>query len=159
MSMAHSTAHAVALPARVVAGIAGGLAGGVVFGILMQAWDMLPMVAMLVNSESVAVGWLVHLFNSALFGVIFAVLFGRWAATLVARTRSSASESAAAIGLGYGVLWWVLGALLIMPAWLGMNEMIFELNTTAWRSLVGHLAYGLLLGLVYALLGSRMRRG
>ena len=149
MTMAHSTAHAVALPARVLAGIAGGLAGGVVFGILMQAWDMLPMVAMLVNSESVAVGWLVHLFNSALFGVIFAVLFGRWAAALV---------PAAAIGLGYGVLWWVLGALLIMPAWLGMNEMIFELNTTAWRSLVGHLAYGLLLGLVYALLGPRMRR-
>jgi uncharacterized membrane protein YagU involved in acid resistance len=149
MTMAHSTAHAVALPARVLAGIAGGLAGGVVFGILMQAWDMLPMVAMLVNSESVAVGWLVHLFNSALFGAIFAVLFGRWAATLV---------PAAAIGLGYGVLWWVLGALLIMPAWLGMNEMIFELNSTAWRSLVGHLAYGLLLGLVYALLGPRMRR-
>jgi hypothetical protein len=57
------------------------------------------------------------------------------------------------------VLWWVLGALLIMPAWLGMNEMIFQLNTTAWRSLAGHLSYGLLLGLVYALVGPRLRRG
>jgi len=37
--------------------------------------------------------------------------------------------AAAGIGLAYGVLWWVLGALLIMPTWLGMNEMIFEVNT------------------------------
>jgi uncharacterized membrane protein YagU involved in acid resistance len=149
MTTAHTTAGAVALPARVVAGIVGGLVGGLVFGILMQVWDMLPMVAMLVDSKSVAVGWLVHLFNSALFGAVFAVLFGRWAATVV---------PAILLGLGYGVLWWVLGALLIMPAWLGMNGMIFELNTNAWRSLVGHLAYGLLLGLVYVLLRPRMRR-
>jgi uncharacterized membrane protein YagU involved in acid resistance len=149
MTSAHAAAHPFALPARVLAGIIGGLAGGVVFGVLMQVWDMLPMVAMLVDSESVAIGWLVHLFNSALFGAIFAVLAGRWAATLV---------PAIGLGLAYGVLWWVLGALLIMPAWLGMNEMIFELNTTAWRSLAGHLAYGLLLGLVYTVLGPRLQR-
>ena len=150
MATAHATARPVALPARVLAGVVGGLAGGVVFGILMQVWDMMPMVAMLIDSKSVGVGWLVHLFNSALFGAIFAVLFGRWAATLV---------SAAGIGLAYGVLWWVLGALLIMPAWLGMTEMVFKVNTTAWRSLAGHLSYGLLLGLVYALVRPRLRRG
>lgn len=151
MTTAHTTtAGTVALPARVVAGVVGGLAGGVVFGVLMQAWGMMPMVAMLVDSESVAVGWLVHLFNSALFGAVFALAFGRWAASLLA---------AAGIGLAYGLLWWVLGALVIMPAWLGMNEMIFELNTGAWRSLVGHLAFGLLLGLGYALVGPRLRRG
>jgi uncharacterized membrane protein YagU involved in acid resistance len=133
-----------------VAGIAGGLAGGAVFGILMHVWDMMPMVAMLVDSESVAVGRLIHLFNSALFGAIFAVLFGRWATNLL---------SAIAVGLAYGVLWWALGALLIMPAWLGMNDMIFEVNTAAVRSLIGHLAYGLLLGLVYVAVRSRMRRG
>jgi uncharacterized membrane protein YagU involved in acid resistance len=150
MTTAHPTAGAVALPARVAAGIAGGLAGGVVFGILMQTWGMLPMVAMLVDSESVAVGWLVHLLISALFGAVFAVVFGRWVGTPTA---------AVGIGLAYGVLWWVLGALLIMPAWLGMTEMVFKVNTTAWRSLAGHLSYGLLLGLVYALVGPRLRRG
>jgi uncharacterized membrane protein YagU involved in acid resistance len=149
MTTAHTTAGTVALPARVIAGIAGGLVGGVAFGVLMQAWGMMPMVAMLVGSESAGVGWLVHLFNSALFGAIFAVLFGRWATSLV---------PAIGIGLGYGVLWWVLGALLIMPAWLGMSEMIFQLNTTAWRSLIGHLVYGLLLGVVFVLVGPRVRR-
>jgi hypothetical protein len=150
MSTAHTTARPVAVPARVVAGVVGGLVGGVVFGILMQVWGMMPMVAMLVGSESVVVGWLVHLFNSALFGAIFGLLVGRWAVTLV---------PAVGLGLVYGVLWWVLGALLIMPAWLGMNEMIFRVTGMAWRSLIGHLLYGLLLGLVYALAGPRMRRG
>lgn len=138
-----------ALAARVIAGISGGLVGGVMFGILMQMMDMMPMVAMLVDSESIAVGWLVHLFNSALFGAIYAVLFGRWAST---------PGKIVGIGLVYGVIWWVLGALLIMPAWLGMNEMIFELNTTAWQSLAGHLLYGGLLGVVYALLRPRLQR-
>jgi uncharacterized membrane protein YagU involved in acid resistance len=150
-SSARSTHSATAaLPARLVAGIAGGLVGGVVFGVLMQVMDMMPMVAQLADSESLAVGWLVHLFNSALFGAIFAVLFGRWAGRLV---------PAAVLGMGYGVVWWVLGALLIMPAWLGMNDMIFELNTTAWQSLMGHLVYGLLLGVVYAVVRPRLRRG
>jgi len=48
--------------------ITGGLAGGVVFGLMMQSMDMLGMVAMLVSSESVAVGWGVHLAISAVVG-------------------------------------------------------------------------------------------
>src|SRR5919109_4308484 len=87
---------------RVVAGIVGGLVGGVMFGVLMQVMGMIGMIAQLIGGTSVGVGWLVHLFNSALFGAIFAVVFGRWALRL-----------APAVGLGmvYGVMWWVLGAL------------------------------------------------
>jgi uncharacterized membrane protein YagU involved in acid resistance len=147
-----SRAHrrTAALPARIVAGVAGGLVGGVAFGVIMQAIDVMPMVAQLINSDSIAMGWLVHLFNSALFGAIYAALFDRWAGTLA---------PAVGIGLAYGVLWWVLGALLIMPAWLGMNEMIFQVGTTQWQSLIGHLIYGALLGLVYVLVRPRLQRG
>ena len=42
----------MAMPMRVAAGVAGGLIGGVVFGVLMQMMDRLPMVAMLVGSDS-----------------------------------------------------------------------------------------------------------
>ncbi|HCT76643.1 MAG TPA: hypothetical protein DGT23_08655 [Micromonosporaceae bacterium] len=150
MTTASTTHGATAtLSSRIIAGVAGGLVGGIMFGILMQMMDMIGMVAMLVNSKSIAVGWLVHLFNSALFGAIFAVVFGRWANKLV---------PAIGIGLVYGVIWWVLGALLIMPAWLGMNDMIFKLTTTAWQSLMGHLLYGLLLGVVYAVVRPRLQR-
>jgi hypothetical protein len=148
--MATASAHSAttaALPTRLVAGIAGGLAGGVVFGILMQTMGMIPMVAMLVGSKSVAVGWLVHLVIAAFIGATYALLFARWATGLV---------PAALIGMGYGVAWWVLGPLVIMPAKLGMG--LFMFNTTTGRSLLGHVIYGLILGLVFALARPRLHR-
>ncbi|MQA24697.1 MAG: hypothetical protein GEU94_04340 [Micromonosporaceae bacterium] len=148
MSTASASPITAALPTRLVAGVLGGLAGGVMFGILMQMMGMMGMVAMLIGSESVALGWLVHLFNSALFGAIYAVLFG---------ARADRLGPGAGLGMCYGVIWWVLGALLIMPAWLGMA--VFQLNAMAWQSLMGHLIYGLILGVVYAVVRPRMSRG
>jgi uncharacterized membrane protein YagU involved in acid resistance len=142
-----STTHSINLTAtthRAVYGIVGGLAGGVVFGLLMAMMDMIGMVAQLVGSSSAAVGWIVHLAISAFIGASFALLLGSLAKTLV---------PAALVGMGYGVVWWVLGALLIMPAQLGMP--VFELNTTAWQSLMGHLLFGLVLGIVYVVLARR----
>lgn len=146
--MATASAHpmAVSIPGRLVYGVIGGLVGGALFGILMQMMGMIEMIAQLVGSTSLLMGWLVHLFNSALFGAIFALLVGRWADRFVPGVL---------LGLAYGVLWWVLVALIIMPAWLGMTEMILALNTVAWQSLAGHLLYGLLLGLVFAGLAHR----
>jgi hypothetical protein len=129
------------------AGVIGGLVGGVAFGILMQLAGMIPMVAMLVGSEAVAVGWLVHLAIAAFIGASFAVLLGRYATNVGAST---------AVGAGYGVVWWVLGALILMPARLGMD--LFMFNTMAWQSLMGHVIYGLLLGAVYALVAPRLER-
>jgi uncharacterized membrane protein YagU involved in acid resistance len=129
---------------RISWGIVGGLAGGVGFGILMQLMDIIPMVAMLVGSESPVVGWLVHLAISAFIGASYAVLFGRWATSV---------GPAVLIGLAYGVFWWVLGALTLMPARLGMD--LFAFNTMAWQSLIGHLIYGAILGAVFALLVRR----
>ncbi|MGH3367633.1 MAG: hypothetical protein ACRDOY_10555 [Nocardioidaceae bacterium] len=139
-----SSPATTALPTRLIAGVAGGLAGGVVFGVLMQMMGMLAMVAMLVGSESVAVGWVVHLAISAFIGITYALIFARWADRLAV---------GAVLGIGYGVVWWVLGALLIMPARMGMD--VFMVNTMALQSLMGHLLYGLVLGLGYALVRSR----
>jgi predicted lipid-binding transport protein (Tim44 family) len=144
-----TTTHSINLTAtthRAVYGIVGGLAGGVVFGLLMAIMDMIGMVAQLVGSSSAAVGWIVHLAISSFIGASFAVLLGSRAKTLV---------PAALVGMGYGVVWWVLGALLIMPAQLGMP--VFEFNTTAWQSLMGHLLFGLVLGIVYVVLARRER--
>jgi hypothetical protein len=149
-STTHPGASAIArlIPA-VGAGIVGGLASGVVFGILMQMMDMIPMVAMLVGSKSMAVGWLVHLAISAFIGASFAVVFGRLA---------TSTGRSVLLGMGYGVVWWVLGALLIMPAKLGMTDMIFHVGTTQWQSLMGHVIYGLLLGVTFGLLAPRLAR-
>lgn len=59
----------------------GALAGivGVVFGMLMAMMGMLPMVGMLVGVENAAVGFGVHLVNSAIIGAIFGFLTGSFA--------------------------------------------------------------------------------
>jgi hypothetical protein len=143
-----SNAIARLVPA-VAAGVIGGLVGGLVFGVLMQMTGMIPMVAMLVGSKSMVVGWLIHLAIAAFIGASFAVLFSRLA---------TSTGRAALYGLGYGIVWWVLGALVIMPAGLGMTDMIFRVGTMQWQSLGGHLIYGLLLGVTFGLLAPRLAR-
>jgi len=125
-------------------GVLGGLAGGIVFGMLMQMMGMIPMVAMMVGSESVAVGWLVHLAISAFIGITFAVLF---------RERIASIGAGVGYGVGYGVVWWVLGALIAMPAKLGMP--IFAINSTSLQSLMGHMIFGAILGGAVAALARR----
>jgi uncharacterized membrane protein YagU involved in acid resistance len=123
---------------RLLGGVGGGLAGGLLFGAMMHAMGMLEMVAALVGLESVWAGWVVHLGISALFGLGYALTFG------------GASRSwGHALGFGalYGAIWWVLGALLIMPGWLGMP--VFQAGAMELQSLVGHIVYGLTLGLVF----------
>jgi hypothetical protein len=133
---------------RGAAGVAGGLLGGVVFGVMMQAWGMIPMVAALVGSSSPAVGWVVHLLISAFFGAAFGVVLGPVVKGLISGTLW---------GVGYGAVLWVVGALLLMPARLGMP--LFAIDDMTLRSLLGHLVFGLLLGaFAGALLRSRAAR-
>lgn len=125
---------------NVTAGIVGGIAGGVLFGLMMQAMDMLPMVAMLAQSKSVGLGWVVHLVISVVFGVVFALVLGP--------TVTSYGRGLVA-GAAYGVVAWVIGALVVMPLWLGMSQMVFAIGGDQVMSLVGHLVFGIALGLVY----------
>lgn len=138
-------------------GIAAGLAGGVVFGIMMQMMTaptpegaqmpMMAMVAKVVRSDSVAVGWIYHLFNSAVIGAIFGWLLG---------SRSHNYGPALAWGAGYGFVWWILGGLILMPLLLGMPAFaplqMEPMRPVAFGSLVGHLIYGLILGGGFAML-------
>ncbi|MDQ1306682.1 MAG: hypothetical protein QG671_2514 [Actinomycetota bacterium] len=131
------TDNSVDVSRRVVAGAAGGLVGGVVFGMMMQVMDMIPMVAMMVGSESIVVGWGLHLAISVALGVGFG---------LVSVRGLDSWGRGIGMGVGYGVAWWVMGALLLMPAKLGMP--VFMLNTMAWQSLMGHMIFGAVLGVV-----------
>lgn len=150
MASTGATTTMRALPMNLVAGAAAGVVAGIPLGIIMQVRDadpaMMPgikvidLVGDLIASPSTGLGWLIHLFNSALFGAVFVLLFSRW---LTQR------GPAMVLGLLYGVAWWVVGALWIMPAWLGMDAMVFEVGANQWWSLVGHLIYGLLLVVGY----------
>ncbi len=111
--------------------------------------SMMAMVAMVVRSQSIVVGWIYHLFNSALIGGLFGLLLG-------SRVRTTATGIG--WGAGWGVLWWVLGALILMPVLLGMEPFAAlkmpPMRPVAMGSLIGHLFYGVITGLVYV----RLRR-
>lgn len=138
-----ATAHPTTsgLVSRAGSGALAGIAGGIVFGILMAMMGMLPMVGMLIGVNNAFVGFLVHLVNSAIIGAIFGVL--AW---------PIANKIGPVLGAGmvYGVIWWVLGALLIMPLWLSvtadpmMRDMVFKIGNDQWMSLMGHAIFGLI---------------
>lgn len=129
-----------AMTCRIGSGVVAGLAGGVVFGIMMHLSGALLMVARLVDGQSVLIGWAVHMAISAFVGTTFA---------LIVHPVPRILAVSVLLGGGYGWLWWVLGGLTLMPLRLGMGLFVF--NADAWRSLAGHLAYGLVLGAVFHL--------
>ncbi|MDA2813946.1 hypothetical protein O4J56_25095 [Nocardiopsis sp. RSe5-2] len=128
-TIAHARSHALVHAWR---GLVSGLAGGIVFGALMAGTGMLPMVGMLVGTENAVAGGAVHLVISAGFGVLFG---------LIAGAIADRPGPVLAAGAVYGLFWWVVGGLALMPAMLGMP--LFQITANAWASLLGHLLYGL----------------
>ncbi|MGH7718663.1 MAG: hypothetical protein ACREON_07460 [Gemmatimonadaceae bacterium] len=143
---------------RLLAGAVAGVAAGVVFGVMMQMMTaptpdggrmpMMAMVAMVVRSQSLVVGWLYHLFNSAVIGALFGAFLGG---------RAHGYGSGVGLGALWGVVWWVLGALILMPILLGMPPFAAlrmpPMRPVAMGSLIGHLIYGIILGAVFVRLG------
>jgi len=143
----HRHAPATGTQQGILHGVLGGLAGGLVFGLMMQALDMIGMIAMLVGSESVAGAWILHLAISAVFGAFYGA---------VVAPRVTGWGPGLGAGVVYGALLWVVGPLLLMPAKLGMP--LFVVDTMALQSLVGHLVFGVVLAAVVVALGLRTRR-
>ncbi len=130
-------------------GAYGGLAGGVVFGAMMGMMGMLPMIGKMVGHPSAVTGFLAHLVLSALIGASFVVIFHGFI---------RGASGGLGYGLVYGGAWWLLGPLTLMPLMMGMGLGVNWNAAAASQmlpSLVGHLIYGAILGLSYALLQSR----
>jgi len=148
------------MQSRISSGALAGIAGGLVFGVLMQLMSaptpeggtmpMMAMVAMVVRSESLFVGWIYHLFNSAVIGGLFGWLLGE---------RARSYGSGLAWGAVWGVVWWVLGGLILMPLVLGMPAFaslrMAPMRPVAFGSLIGHVIYGLVLGAAFVRLRAR----
>ena len=142
------------MSSRLWHGALAGLVGGGFVGVMMQMMQaptpdggrvpVMQMVAMVVRSDSIAVGWLYHLFNSAVIGGVFGWLFGG---------RIVGYGSGFTNGAIWGIVWWVLGGLILMPVLLGMPAFaplrMAPMRGVAMGSLVGHLVYGLILGGVF----------
>ena len=129
------------------AGALAGVVGGLIFGVVWGAVDVLPSVARLVGARGTVAGFLVHMVIAQIIGVSYALLF---------RRQSYDLASGLGWGVSYGFLWWVLGALTLLPVLLGEPpRWSAPLFAKAFPGLVGHLAYGAALGAVYYRLESR----
>jgi uncharacterized membrane protein YagU involved in acid resistance len=121
-------------------GAIAGLAGGVVFGMMMAMMGMLPMVGMLIRQENAVIGFIVHMVISAFIGAVYGLVAGRFALN---------TTTALVGGMINGIVWWVLGALVLMPLLLGMTQMVFVIGRDQWLSLMGHVIYGLVTAFVF----------
>jgi len=132
------------LPRALVVGGAAGLVGGWAFGQWMAQVDFFPLIAGLVGSESSTVGVALHFAIAVFIGASFGVLFQR---------DVRGFGSSLGWGLAYGFLWWFLGPLTFLPILQGsLPDWSYGQGGEMFGSLVGHVIYGLLLGLVYAAL-------
>lgn len=124
-----------------VGGLAG-VVGGWAFGAWMEQAGFFPLVAGLVGSDSEAVGRTLHFGFAVAIGASLGVLF---------QSDLRGFGSGMGWGLGYGILWWFVGPLTVMPLWLGAPvDWSWSRAAALFGSLVGHVVYGVIAGLLYA---------
>jgi uncharacterized membrane protein YagU involved in acid resistance len=128
----------------ILVGAAAGIVGGWVFGKWMAQENFYLTIATIVGSSSGGVGVGLHFLFSAIIGASFGVLF---------HCDIYAAGSSMGWGLAYGILWWFLGPLTLLPFLRGQVVIwSTEQGTAHFGSLIGHVIYGLLLGLAYAVI-------
>lgn len=119
-----------------------GIVGGWAFGKWMEQVNFFPLVAGLLNSESSMIGFSLHYVFAIIIGASFGALFQR---------DIRGYGSSMGWGLGYGIFWWFLGPLTIMPIWLNNSvDWSYTRGSELFGSLIGHIVYGLIVGLLYA---------
>lgn len=147
--MQHDVTDARGWSREVSRGAAAGLAGGAVMGVLMGMMGMLPMVAGLVRSDSAVTGLVVHLIISAIIG-------GIYGGAVINLPLVRAFGPATVAGAIYGVIWWILGPLMIMPLLMGMGlQLGMAFSPPMVMSLLSHILYGVVTTLVFAVLARR----
>jgi hypothetical protein len=131
-------------------GAVAGLAGGAVFGVMIWAvLGVFPAIGALYTNGAPdqVVGVAAHMFHSAVLGALFVGLVS----LPKLRDAFDSYVGATGIGLFWGVATWFVGAGLAMPAWLqavGFPPAPSVPNLKV-GSLVGHLLFGLVVGVGY----------
>jgi len=128
-------------------GAVSGLVGGLVFTVVMLQIGFLSTVASLAGVTNPVAGFFVHLVIANLIGIGYGMLFVR---------RSNDYGSALGWGVSYGILWWFLGPLTLLPTLLGDTpEWTVQAAADAFPALIGHIGYGAFLGMSFFRLEKR----
>jgi hypothetical protein len=127
--------------AIVAGGIAGTL-GGLLFGRWVSSGDYYPLLVGFGELSSRHLTISLHFAMALLIGVTFGLLFQR---------DVGGYGSCMGWGLGFGIFWWFFGPLTLLRLAAGLPlDWSAEQGSAVFGSLVGHILYGLILGVAYA---------
>ena len=138
--------------------VSGLVAGAAMGGVLHFGLGLMPTIGALIGVETVPAGWLVHLFNSTLFGGLFVAVFDR---PFFADLREDVG-GCLSLGVVHSALLGVITGGLLLPAAIAIEGATslpvptlpvpgltasFEFGVVI---AVAHLVYGVVLGRVFA---------
>ena len=130
---------------RIIIGTLGGIFGSWVFLWGIDPTNFLPLIAGLAGSESMIVGQFVHYIIGTIIGVTFAIFFSQ---------DIKGTGSGLIWGMNYGLFWWIMGPQTLLRILRFRELPTWSLEGAQWliASLIAHLLYGSLVGLLVAIM-------
>ena len=142
---------------RIGAGLVAGLITGIVFTLVAmflkttmldgEQTSMLVVAAEALHSHGWVAGWIASLIYTVIIGGVFGWLV---------RAETSNEPRMMMWGGLYGLAWWIVSGLLVIPALLAKiplsSAALDAVRPVALASLIEHLLYGVILGFIFALL-------
>lgn len=147
-----------------VGGALGGAVGAAAFGLLLWLFDPGIVEATIPAAYGLeatgAAGWAIHIAHGIVLGLVFALLITREMALSVIRANveTDALATTGAVlrivgaGLVFGLVLFTILPLLVLPVWASAigGGAAADFPTAAAESLLGHLLFGVVLGIVFA---------
>ena len=125
---------------KMMRGIIPGIMAGYVF-LAFMGGGMTDMVGGMISADAF-IGFILHVIISAVIGALYTGLFTEYV------KMNNPLLDIAVGGLIYGVIWWIVGGLIIMPAIAGGEMLQISLTDP---SLFGHVIYGHVLAFLVVL--------
>src|SRR6516164_8014308 len=131
-------------------GAVAGLTGGIIASPVLLATHALPQIIGLDTSLSGSKGLVLHLLVSAAIGMTYGLLF---------RNEASSLGLGVAWGWLFGLIWWFVGPMTVLPLLLtGVCDWSTDAASALLPSLMGHLIYGATTAFVFLLMERRYVR-
>lgn len=130
---------------KLMKGIIPGIMAGYVFMAFMGP-GMADMVGGMISADAL-IGFILHIIISAVIGALYTGLFTEYV------KMNNPLVDIAVGGLIYGVIWWIIGGLIIMPAIAGGEMLQISLTDP---SLFGHIIFGHVLAFLVVLRNAAM---
>lgn len=148
-----------------IGGAVGGAIGAAVFGLVIWFFQPEAIEAAIPSAYGIdpagVTGWLIHIGHGIVLGLIFGFIVTRRPVLGAIRMNpetDAISNTSVAIrvvgaGVAYGIAVWAILPVIVLPAWMeafGTGDGGFPI--VAVESLLGHVLFGIVLGLVFAVI-------